>query len=407
MTTPVKINALVPNQENSIVTLMTNLLFVSSYSDLGGGETALLTMADHLDPAQFTPHLLVPREGQLSAAWRSRGWTVHVLRWRGATTYFIPAIWARLPISRQIEKLIREQKIDLLHSDYHTLPMALPAAERARIPTLWTCMGWWFHPKFWQRGFFQRPDAIFAHSQAIKDGFLGDPPFMLPERITILYPGVDISRFNPDVDGLKVRFDAGFDKDAPVVALVARFQDVKGHDVFQAMARQVALQIPTARFLVAGENTQTSADNAYKTRILETAKTDPLLRGRLKYLGFRADVERVLAAADVVVCSSHFESYGLTVVEAMACGKPVVSTNRGGPAETVVQGETGFLVPPGDAAGLARHVIDLLRDADLRERMGAAGQARVESTFSAAATAKIFAAEALRVSQRTYTNNAK
>ncbi|MBZ0283642.1 MAG: glycosyltransferase family 4 protein [Anaerolineae bacterium] len=373
---------------------MINLLFVSSYVDLGGGETALLTLADQFDPTQFTPHLLVPCEGQLAAAWRARGWAVHVMPWRGATTYFIPAIWARLPISRRIEALIREQKIDLLHSDYHTLPMALPAAERAGIPTLWTCMGWWFHPQFWQRGFFQRPDVIFAHSQAIKDGFLGQPPFMSPERITILYPGVDTRRFHPGVDGIKVRFEAGFDKDAPVVALVARFQDVKGHDVFQAMARQVALQIPAARFVVAGENTQTSADNAYKTRILEVMQTDPLLRSRLKYLGFRADVERVLAAADVVVCSSHFESYGLTVVEAMACGKPVVSTNRGGPSETVVHGETGFLVPPGDAAGLARYVIDLLRDADLRERMGVAGQARVEKLFTAEVTGKIFTTEA-------------
>jgi glycosyltransferase involved in cell wall biosynthesis len=178
--------------------------------------------------------------------------------------------------------------------------------------------------------------------------------------------------------------------DAAVVALVARFQDVKGHDIFQAMARQVALQIPEARFIVAGENTQSSADNAYRTRILETAQTDPLLRTRLKYLGFRPDVERVLAAADVVVCSSHFESYGMVNVEAMASGKPVVSTNRGGPSETVAHGETGFLVPPGNAAGLALHVIDLLRDADLRVRMGAAGRARAERLFSAQATANRF-----------------
>jgi glycosyltransferase involved in cell wall biosynthesis len=367
-----------------------NLLFVSSYSDLGGGETSLLALASHLNPARFQPHLLVPREGQLAEAWRTHGWPVHVTPWRGATTYFIPAIWARLPISRRIEALIREQKIQVVHSDYHTLPMALPAAERADIPAIWTCMGWWFHPKPWQRGFFKRSKATFAHSQAIKDGFLGDPPFMPPEKVEVLYPGVDTERFNPQVDGIKVRFDAGIPMDAPVVALVARFQDVKGHDVFQAMARQVALQMPEAHFIVAGENTQSSADNAYKSRILENAQTDPLLLKRLHYLGFRADVERVLAAADVVVCSSHFESYGMVNVEAMASGKPVVSTNRGGPAETIVEGETGFLVAPGDAEGLALRVIDLLRDADLRKRMGAAGRARAEALFSARGTAARF-----------------
>ncbi len=369
---------------------MINLLFVSSYSDLGGGETALLALATHLDLKRFRPHLLVARTGQLAEAWQAQGWPVHIMPWRGATTYFIPAVWARLPISYQIENLIREQHIHIVHSDYHTLPMVMPAAERAGIPTLWTCMGWWFKPKIWQRSFFRRSMATFAHSQAIKDGFLGKPPFMAAERIEVLYPGVDTERFHPSVDGLKVRFEAGISMDAPVVALVARFQDVKGHDVFQAMARQVALQIPEARFIVAGENTQSSADNAYKTRILETAQNDPLLHSRLKYLGFRADVERVLAAADVVVCSSHFESYGMANVEAMASGKAVVSTNRGGPTETVVDGETGFLVEAGDAAGLARHVIDLLRDSDLRTRMGNAGRARAERLFSAQATAERF-----------------
>jgi glycosyltransferase involved in cell wall biosynthesis len=79
-------------------------------------------------------------------------------------------------------------------------------------------------------------------------------------------------------------------------------------------------------------------------------------------------------------------------VEAMACGKPVVSTNRGGPSETVVHRETGFLVEPGDAGGLAQHVIQLLRDADLRAKMGTAGRARVEQLFSAQATAERFMA---------------
>lgn len=369
---------------------MINLLFVSSYTDLGGGETALLTLAQQLDTARFRSHLLVPRTGQLSERWAANGWPVHVMPWRGATVYFVPALWARLPITRWIEVLMRDQNIHLVHSDYHTLPMVIPAAERAGIPPIWTCMGWWFHPQFWQRGFFRRSAATFAHSRAIKEGFLGSPPFMPPDAVEILYPGVDTERFHPGVDRIKVRFDAGVPQGAPVAALIARFQSVKGHEVFQAMARQVALQIPEARFIVAGENTQTGADNAYKTRILQAAEQDKLLRGRLRYLGFRADVERVIGAADVVVCSSFFEGYGMVNVEAMACARPVVSTRRGGPSETVVHGETGYLVEPGDSAGLAARVIELLRSAGLQQRMGAAGRARVEKLFSARANGEQF-----------------
>jgi len=370
--------------------MVTNLLFASSYTDLGGGETALVTLAQHLDPSRYCPHLLVPHKGQLSARWRDSGWPVHITPWRGASGYFIPALWARLPVSRRIEAIIRDNDIRAAHSDYHTLPLLLPAAERAGIPALWTCMGWWFRPKFWQRAFFRRSAATFAHSQAIKQGFLGTPPFMSPESIEVLYPGVDTARFHPDMDGIKVRFESNIGQDAPVVALIARFQDVKGHDVFLEMARQVALQMPETRFLVAGENTQSRADDSYKRRILARAHTEPLLRQRVVYLGFRPDVERVIGAADVVVCSSHFEGYGVVNIEAMACGKPVVSTNRGGPSETVVDGETGFLAPPGDPAALASRVIQLLRDPDLRRRLGAAGRTRVEAQFSGASNAAQF-----------------
>jgi len=98
----------------------------------------------------------------------------------------------------------------------------------------------------------------------------------------------------------------------------------------------------------------------------------------------------VLAAADVVVCSSYFEGFGVVNVEAMACGKPVVSTNRGGPAETIVHGETGYLVEPGDAAALATHVIELLRDPSERARLGAAGRDRTLRLFSARAASARF-----------------
>lgn len=377
-----------------------NILFISSYIDLGGGETALLNLVDNLDSTRFLPHLLVRAEGQLAMAWRKRGWPVYVWPWRGATTYFIPALWAQLPISRRIGKLIRQQNIHLVHSDYHTLPMALPAGERTGVPVLWWCWGWWFKPKWWQRAFFQRPAATIALSKAIKAGFLGEPPFMPPENVDLIYTGVDTTRFQPGLDGSSVRQDAGVPKNAPLVALLARFQDVKGHDVFQEMARQVARMMPEAHFVVAGENTQTSADNDYKTRILEAAANDPLLKNSLHYLGFRADTERVIAAADVVVCSSHFESYGMVNIEAMASGKPVVSTNKGGPSETVADGVTGYLVPPGDAAGLALQVIALLDNAVMRVRMGAAGRARVEKLFSV----KAMAAQYTKVVERVLEN---
>jgi glycosyltransferase involved in cell wall biosynthesis len=377
-----------------------NILFTSWYTALGGGETDLLSIAQALDPANWTCHLLLPQEGKLAQRWRELGLPVHILPYRGASTYFIPEFWGRFPVVKRIAELLQREKIDLIASEYHTLPLIYPAAQKLAIPVQWTVHGWWFRPKFWQRDFF-RKIPIVARSYSIRDGFLGEPPFMPIENVPVIYSGVDTRRFSPDADGLRLRFQTNIPQDAPLVAMIARFQPVKGHHTFQAMARQVALQIPETHFVVAGEDTfGVAKDESYKQQILETAKTDPLLRN-LHYIGFREDVERVIAAADVVVCASDFESYGKANIEAMACGKAVVSSNRGGPAETLIDGETGYLVPAGNAEELAKRVIELLRSPEERTRLGHNGRKRVETVFSAEKAGKSYEGEFQRILENT------
>jgi glycosyltransferase involved in cell wall biosynthesis len=366
-----------------------HILLTSWYSGLGGGETDLLSLAAELDPAQWTPHLLLPRAGQLAEKWREMGYPVHIVPYRGASTFFIPFLWTRLPIVKHIVNIIQDNQIDLVHSEYHTLPFAYAAARQTGIPIMWTVHGWWFKPKFWQRAFFRKIDAQVARSVSIRDGFLGNPPFMPVAELPVIYSGANTQRFHPNVDGQKLRAEIGIGADVPVVAMVARFQKVKGQHVFQAMARIVAEHIPEACFIVAGEDTfGVAADDEYKRMTLETAQNDPVLNSRLFYIGFRHDVEQVYAAADVYVCASDFESYGKANIEAMACGTPVVSTNQGGTTETVADGETGYLVNAGDAVALAQHVIRLLQNPDERARLGKLGRQRVEKLFAAAYTAE-------------------
>ncbi len=369
---------------------MIRVLFTSWYTGLGGGETDLLTLAAALDRRRFEPHLLLPAEGQLSERWRAHGFHAHILPYRGASVYFVAAIWARFPAVGRMTALLREQAIDVVQSDYHTLPLIAPAARGLGIAVTWTVWGWWFKPKPWQREFFRAIPVAAARSKAIRDGFLGEPPFMPAERLPVVYAGVDAGRFRPGLDGRLLRRELGLADETPVVAMVARFQAVKGHHTFQAMTRRVLAQSPETHFIVAGDDVfGVAADQRYRDETLARARADAMLRERLHYLGFRRDVEAVYAAADVYVCPSDFESYGLANLEAMACGKPVVSTRRGGPSETIVDGVTGCLVDPGDVDALAANTLRLLGDGRLRASMGAAGRRHVERSFSmeAAATA--------------------
>ncbi|MCY4145498.1 MAG: glycosyltransferase, partial [Chloroflexi bacterium] len=156
---------------------MKRILYTSWYTGLGGGETDLLTLAEALDHARFETQLLVPAAGKLQQRWREAGWDAHTLPYRGASTWFVPGLWARFPGVRRMTDLLAAQRIDLVHSDYHTLPLIAAAAQRLGLPVLWTVWGWWFEPKAWQRAFFRSLPAV-ARTCAIRTGFLGSPPFM-------------------------------------------------------------------------------------------------------------------------------------------------------------------------------------------------------------------------------------
>ena len=107
------------------------------------------------------------------------------------------------------------------------------------------------------------------------------------------------------------------------------------------------------------------------------------LDGRVRFLGHRDDVPRLMAAADVVVLPSAYEGLPNVVLEAMRFRKPVVATAAPGTTEVVVDGETGLLVPVGNVMLLARAIRDLVRDPVLASRLGEAGRARVEAHFRA------------------------
>ncbi|MBW4437419.1 MAG: glycosyltransferase family 4 protein [Pleurocapsa minor GSE-CHR-MK-17-07R] len=370
-----------------------NLLFATWYTGLGGGETAQLSMAAALDPARFRVHLLTPRLGQMTERWEANGWPHHQVAFRGASAFFIPALWARFPAVARFEAVMRAQAIDAVYSDYHALPFALPAAHKLGLPVVWMCQGGWYRARPWQYGFFRQPDAGFAVSDFARRGFLGDPPFMPLDSLPVLPLSVNTERFHPGVEGReRVRAEFGIAPDAPVATLIARFQTVKGHEVFQAAARRIAQVMPEARFLVAGDSVHgVASDNAYRDKILADWQADPLLRDRLTYMGFRSDVEAIIAASDVIVCSSFFEGFGVAHCEAMACARPVVSTRKGGPSEIMREGETGFLVDVADDAAIAERVLTLFRQPELRARMGHAGRERVVANYSSAAVAARFA----------------
>lgn len=179
--------------------------------------------------------------------------------------------------------------------------------------------------------------------------------------------GRDPARFHPDpVARDRIRAELGVPEDRAVVIAVSRLVRHKGYPELLAAMREV-----DAELWVVGE--RLASDHGADMEPYFAASG---LGPRLRRLGYREDVPALMAAADVFVLPSHFEGLPMSVIEAMLCGLPVVATDIRGPREQVVNGETGFLVPPAEVAPLAAALQRLAGDAGLRARMGTAGRAR-------------------------------
>jgi glycosyltransferase involved in cell wall biosynthesis len=216
------------------------------------------------------------------------------------------------------------------------------------------------------------------------------------DRIVAIGPGVDTTRFHPGVSGAAVRAELGLD--GPAVGLVANSRGSKGHRFFLEAAREVLRTRPDARFLIVGDGI---GFDDVRRRVGELA-----LNERVIMTGFRRDIPEVMAALDVLALPSiKSEAMSQVIPQALAVGTPVVGTTVGGTPELVRDGETGRLVPPGDAAALARGVLDLLGDPARARAMARRGQAEVLAHHSMDAamssTVRVYdAARAARAGRR-------
>jgi glycosyltransferase involved in cell wall biosynthesis len=165
-------------------------------------------------------------------------------------------------------------------------------------------------------------------------------------------------------------------REALLVGTVANLLPLKGYEVMLDALPAVLSAMPAAHYLIIG-----GGEAEYSARL----KAITVKRGiaeRVHFAGFKESVGSYLSALDLYVHPSLKEAFGLAVVEAMAMGKAVVATTTGGLPEVVAQGETGLLVPPGDAESLAAAVVSLLEDKVRREQMGRSGKARAQARFS-------------------------
>lgn len=196
-----------------------------------------------------------------------------------------------------------------------------------------------------------------------------------PDRVRVIYNGIDVQAFQPRRPREQIRQELGYGPGIPLIATVARLHPVKGHRYLLEAAQKVVQVRPEVRFLIVGVGPARRFLEEYAGR-LGIAK-------QVRFTGFVEDVASLLGAVDLVVVPSLWEGFGLTAVEALNVGVPVVATAVGGLPEVVRHGITGLLVPPGDSEALAREILWVLSHPVEARAMAERGRAMVQQEFTA------------------------
>ena len=215
-------------------------------------------------------------------------------------------------------------------------------------------------------------DKITDRTIALTDGERDDYIRKLvsgPDKLVTIHSGVDVKKFMKPVDDESAKKESlAIAPDDRVVGTVGWLLPIKGPVYLVKAMQQVWQNHPDVKLMFVGKGKLESE--------LKAMADDMGARDRVLFPGWRDDIHEIMPVFDIFVLPSLNEGMGRVLVEAMAAGKPVVASRTGGIPDLVAEGETGFLVDPGDTNGLAKAISNLLENPDLRHAMGQAGRKR-------------------------------
>lgn len=347
-------------------------MFIHGIPEIGGAERELLAIVERLTRSGYCPAVVGPKEGALAEELAHR--QVRLIDGRLPPWRKFKGWFQRSGAVRRLREVIEAEQPSLVHvNDFWWVPQTLRATRQIPVPVI-AHVRQEIQPWKVQRYDLDQADLVFAVSGPIRRSLeAGGAP---REKLDTLYSGLDGERIPTKLDKDGARRRLGFAPDVLLIGTVANLFPRKGYEIIIPVLPELVKALPTLHYLIVG-----GGDAAYEQRLRRQVWTLGL-EAHVHFVGFQANVYPYLAALDVYVHPAQMEGFGIAVLEAMAMGKPVVATEVGGLPEIVLEGETGYLTPPGDAPAVAKAALVLLRDQELRDKLGEAGRRRVLTVFT-------------------------
>ena len=291
---------------------------------------------------------------------------------------------------RQVERFaryLRKHEIDVVHThDFYTNVFGMAGAALARVPVrLASRRESASRPasqRFVERCAYRLAHAVVANCEEVRQQLLKEG--VPAQKVRTIHNGLDLARVHPpQAERNEILKSLNLPASARYVTIMANMRAhvrgpepicFKDHATFLRAAKQVHESVPEAAFIIAGEG-------ELKQATQELAQTLGIVE-RTFFVGRCEDVGAMLAISDVGVLSSISEGFSNAILEYMAAGRPVVSTDVGGAREAIVHGETGYLVPAGNHERMAEHIISLLLRPENARLLGERGRQRVNDKFS-------------------------
>jgi glycosyltransferase involved in cell wall biosynthesis len=345
-------------------------MFVITCMPVGGAETLLVELIRRLDRARFSPELCCLKYfGPLG----------EVLARETPAFAGLLAHKYDFAVLGRLVRLMRGRRIDAVvtvGTGGDKMFWGRLAGWLAGVPVICSALhstGLPDHVELPNRLLAPITDAFIAVAPS-HGRYLAEHEGCPARKVRVIPNGVDTERFRPLPPDPVLRRELGVADGAPLVGIVAALRPEKNHALFLQAAQLVRQEIPSAHFLIIGDGPERQP--------LEELVRHLGLSDAVRLLGTRHDVPALLSLLDVFALTSHMEANPVSVLEALACEKPVVATAVGSVPETVLEGRTGCLAEPGNPQGIAERVVALLRDPRRAASLGRAGRRHVVAHWS-------------------------